>query len=609
MKRRFTLFLILFAVSIIVPTIIILIINFRNYSINNAHDKAKILATTVKDGLTVHMVNGIMDKRNMFLAKIKHLPSVKNLKILRSKTVEKQFGKSFESYQNIDSLEKEVLTTGKEKSAVHEDIDRAYLKIVIPYTASALDSPNCLQCHKAKEGEVLGAISMTFDISDVRREAVASIIKIILFTIVISFIGLYLVNRYTQDYMNFFDRLKSVLQAAYNGDYSKKLFAKGAKDIEEISRWLNALFEKIEHSLQCIQKNVHYFIDYKSKEKDSLLAIEELVQELAAIYKFKNIVEQDGNRYQIYEKIVELVKNKFKCNRFMFFEIDTSSKKRTLLYSSTQNIICEAAEDDITLCRAFATNSMINSDKYLHICPAVEEEKVFYICFPVKITEKITLLFSFLPQNKEEYFHTKEMIENFKNYIEVAKPVIETKLLVDELQEWSMKDRMTGAYNRRFLDIFVQKNVPQALRTQTPYSIMMLDIDHFKMVNDTYGHDAGDKVIKELVNTIMHNIRESDIVVRFGGEEFLILMYNCKKEDAAKVAQKIKESFKKRKIDVGKGLISKSVSIGISEFPTDTSHFWQAIKFADVALYKAKQEGRDKIVLFDESMLQKDKEY
>ena len=127
-------------------------------------------------------------------------------------------------------------------------------------------------------------------------------------------------------------------------------------------------------------------------------------------------------------------------------------------------------------------------------------------------------------------------------------------------------------------------------------------LDFFKQTNDVYGHDVGDQVLKEAANIIKKNVRSSDIVIRYGGEEFLVLLTDTKPEDSVTVAEKIRERIEETKVKITGGFIQKTISIGVSEFPADTQNFWEAIKYADVALYKAKERGRNKVLKFIEEM-------
>jgi diguanylate cyclase (GGDEF)-like protein len=189
-----------------------------------------------------------------------------------------------------------------------------------------------------------------------------------------------------------------------------------------------------------------------------------------------------------------------------------------------------------------------------------------------------------------------------EQYIKEALSVIEAKKLMNTLQESALKDSLTGLYNRRFLQEYTETLIAGVLRRGKSVGLMMCDLDFFKQVNDLYGHNVGDNVLKETCEIIKKCIRSSDLVIRFGGEEFLVLMLDINGGETSQIADKIRETIEKTKIKVSDGIIKKTISIGISEFPTDAESFWQAIKFADVALYRAKDSGRNKVVRFTPDM-------
>ena len=130
------------------------------------------------------------------------------------------------------------------------------------------------------------------------------------------------------------------------------------------------------------------------------------------------------------------------------------------------------------------------------------------------------------------------------------------------------------------------------------------------MVNDTYGHDVGDKVIVALSKVLKDSIRDADLAIRYGGEEFLIMLSNAADEGILQVAQKIHSAFAKLSFDVGGGeMLKKTISIGIAKFPTDADTIWKCIKYADTALYEAKNTGRNKIVEFKPEMFKSWEEF
>ena len=145
----------------------------------------------------------------------------------------------------------------------------------------------------------------------------------------------------------------------------------------------------------------------------------------------------------------------------------------------------------------------------------------------------------------------------------------------------------------------------QVKREQKTYSVLMLDIDYFKSINDTYGHDTGDKVIIKVGELLKETIRESDLAIRYGGEEFVLMLYNADENGTQKVAKNIHEQFSQIMFDVGHGKsIHKTISIGIANFPNDGDTLAGGIKLADTALYKAKTTGRNKIVTYSADMIE-----
>jgi len=127
------------------------------------------------------------------------------------------------------------------------------------------------------------------------------------------------------------------------------------------------------------------------------------------------------------------------------------------------------------------------------------------------------------------------------------------------------------------------------------------------MVNDTHGHDIGDKAIQAVAKILQENIREADIAFRFGGEEFLLLLYQCDAQMVEQIANKIRILFEKTPIRANNGVtFYKTLSVGVSFFPSDADSLWKCIKFADIALYKAKESGRNCVKCFTPEMMESD---
>lgn len=165
----------------------------------------------------------------------------------------------------------------------------------------------------------------------------------------------------------------------------------------------------------------------------------------------------------------------------------------------------------------------------------------------------------------------------------------------NHLQQEANYDHLTGLLNRRSFGILVGKALALSVRHQHSLSTITFDIDHFKSVNDTYGHDVGDKAIQHVSDLIKNNTRVSDSVARFGGEEFVILLPETKQEDAVKLAEKIRLKIEESPLSIEKGVLEITVSAGVSQRQAEDKTFDDVLKRADTALYDAKNTGRNKV--------------
>jgi diguanylate cyclase (GGDEF)-like protein len=200
--------------------------------------------------------------------------------------------------------------------------------------------------------------------------------------------------------------------------------------------------------------------------------------------------------------------------------------------------------------------------------------------------------------NKNIYLDEKKIyFKEFKSLVTVINSMIKNRIKNEKkLEELTNKDPLTGAYNRRYFYDISQKLIAISKREHKPLSLAIIDIDNFKNINDTYGHDIGDEVIKALVNSINESIRESDILVRFGGEEFIILLPNISIEQTSIVMEKVRNNVQQLKLQGS--TISFTISGGVSEY-IDTDTIDTIVKRADENLYKAKKSGKNKILSSD----------
>ena len=182
---------------------------------------------------------------------------------------------------------------------------------------------------------------------------------------------------------------------------------------------------------------------------------------------------------------------------------------------------------------------------------------------------------------------------------ELAKRNREAALLREKLHEQAMRDRLTGLYNRHYVQEWFGLELLRAQRHGRPVAAIMLDIDHFKRFNDSFGHEAGDLVLRELAGALGRSTRGSDVASRYGGEEFLVLLPECPFDAALRRAERMREEVAKLELRYDdRPLGPVTVSLGVAVFPDHASESEELLRHADEALYLAKQTGRNRVVAY-----------
>ena len=188
----------------------------------------------------------------------------------------------------------------------------------------------------------------------------------------------------------------------------------------------------------------------------------------------------------------------------------------------------------------------------------------------------------------------------------IAKPFVKEELIcrvnnlieamenINQIADFANKDFLTGVYNRRYFYDDMNEYLAYAEERAEPYAVAMLDIDHFKQINDTYGHDGGDRALKTLAKKLIDETKKCDLVARFGGEEFCIVLKNVSNEEAVKFFVNLRASIANCKVQLKKEQIKFTVSIGVA-FSRSDYRLDELLELADEALYRAKENGRNRV--------------
>ncbi|MFN3813057.1 MAG: diguanylate cyclase [Aquificaceae bacterium] len=578
---------------------------FRSQVLESAKSKALTISELVRDTLTSYMVMGVMDRRDEFLSRVREIEGVEDIRVIRGKRVINQFGQGTNLEVPKDEIEKAVLKSGKPKEILKESFGSVKYKIVIPYKIDPIKGTNCLQCHKAQPGEVLGAISLTMDFTQIRNASLKIFFWI--FIILLAAFGsiFFSVNSILTKITKLLKDTTEAVRLIGEGKFNHDIKTGMGYEARHLAENFKSACHRLYNNLSSIEDKVIAMIGYSSlKTGDVLSDTSKVVDELLNIYKFKKTIEKDKTRADVYRRIIQIFEDYMSLENFSFYDVERKKNRiQPIHVEGAQSWCNDVIFEKVDECRAVRTGLDVDSREFPCICPnfvdqsACREKKLYHYCIPIYVGGSVQYVMQLVYEPEMEPF-VNLIIPYIKSYLEEATPILEAKTYMDVLREQSLRDQLTGLYSRRFLDEIIDHIVAQIKRRDTTLGILMVDVDYFKQVNDTYGHDVGDKVLKDTANILSKSVRESDIVVRFGGEEFMVLLMDVEKGKAEEIAEKIRKAVENHMIEVFGTVLKKTVSIGVSEFPTDSDKIWQCIKFADVALYKAKEFGRNQVVRF-----------
>ncbi|MBA2652734.1 MAG: diguanylate cyclase [Tatlockia sp.] len=236
-------------------------------------------------------------------------------------------------------------------------------------------------------------------------------------------------------------------------------------------------------------------------------------------------------------------------------------------------------------------------------------DSLSYFCIPLLAQNDVIGLLHMLIIDSEnsseeeilELYKTHELL--IKNLAAQLALAIANIQLRETLKTRSIRDPLTGLYNRMYLSEFLERDLQRSKRENAPVFIVMMDIDYFKKLNDNYGHDAGDMVLKDLGQLLQDNIRGSDIICRYGGEEFLLILYDTNFDIGHERVEKLRILISQLEVSLRGTILDRiTASFGLAIFPKDGTSVETLITAADRALYQSKKNGRNQVTVYNKSM-------
>lgn len=608
---KVSLFFTVLATALIIVLVAISLYSFRAFSIASATEHIRTAAEMVRVDLTEAMINGVISKRESFLRRLMEVQGLKEARVVRGPLVQHQFGEGLAQESAKDDLERQVLRSGKPAYELLEDNGETIFRGTVPFIASSHGSPNCLQCHLVPEGTVLGAVTMTMSIDYLKQKALLTVAGITGAVAFFALVMVLLLRRLIRPVADTANNVEHAVQQALKGNFRSHVEQYTKDEIGQIATDLNRLLGFLDTGLNKIGGHVAQLTNRTPGSDENLLtATIDMVEGLTKAAHFKQAIEEDESKVEIYRRLADTLGEEFGLTEFSLYELASTKNQMTpMVVDGKSDAACRWCDPQILVrpeaCRARRTGHVVDGLVAPGLCLAFDLPEDApgrqHICFPIIQSGMVgSVLQLVVPEERKEQVHAQ--VPYIQVYLRETAPVLEAKRLMETLRESTLRDPMTGLNNRRFLEEYVETLVSNVQRRGSHLAILMLDLDYFKMVNDTYGHDAGDTVLKALAKVLRQAVRSSDMVIRYGGEEFMILLVDAGGSEGERIAENIRLAVEQLKVPVGTTSLSKTISIGISDFPGDSDTFWQTVKFADVALYRAKETGRNRVVRFSPEM-------
>lgn len=600
---------------------VVTIKSFNYFSLNTIREQGRMAADMLRITLTEQMRTGVIDEREMLVKRMSTIPGLVDVRVLRGEPVIRQFGDGKDGEIAKLDMEKRVLATGKWEEDVVRINDASTYRITIPYVASSTGELNCMQCHDVPEGSINGAVTLGFSLEELERSELFAIAPIVVLLLMFALALGYFLKRLFRPIVDTAESLKAVVGSAQMGDFTGRINSTTNDEIGEIAHQTNSLMDTLEQSMGKISTSIGSLGDFSQRGGDQNLLNHtvHVVDEMVGAARFKQAVENDLDLGEIFIRIRRVMSDHFGLRRFTLYRIEGDNQMMKPVFVEGVDRDGELWCDQEILacsesCRAKRTAACVSSINSPHICTryaggARGGDDFVHICIPMMLSGRVGGVLQMVLSGEELKRHP-DIEQTASIYLNEAAPVIEARQLMQSLKDTAMRDPMTGLYNRRFLEDYIEVLAANTVRQGTTLGVLMVDVDFFKQVNDTYGHDVGDQVIKGLAGLLKEQVRTSDMAIRFGGEEFMVLLPDTDAEGCMLLAERIRKAMEATQFSTPQGPLNKTLSVGIALFPGEKNEgFWATVKFADIALYQAKEQGRNRTLMFNASMWNESGEY
>lgn len=329
-------------------------------------------------------------------------------------------------------------------------------------------------------------------------------------------------------------------------------------------------------------------------------------EELGSIKRFSEAVTECTSESEVYDHILHALRDRFHPNQVVIFKL--RPEEDFLEAVSSLNPLPATVQEWPVIegkhsCKAvrMGRSFRVNDVSVEPLCPskfALPTEGSYY-CAPLIAGG---LIIGAVRLEGESGFWTPERESLLESYLSTSASVLSTLQLLQTMREQANIDPLTGLYNRRFCKDYARKLMAMARRKDTALGFIMLDLDHFKEINDMYGHEVGDRILKQFARTVTQSMRETNLTARLGGEEFVVLLPDTGASACQVVAERIRRAVAHMNMPQikGKNLPQITVSLGIAVYPEHGRTLEEMLQSSDRALYESKRAGRNRATLYVE---------
>lgn len=579
----------------------------------NAHEKGLLSVQMIRTAvLSIDSSKGHPINSGALMQQFRSLPGLLEVRMIRGAAVSNQFGPSHSGSEPVDGTETTMLRSGTRSQVIREIDGHEVLHFNGPLKAKNYKGNNCLQCHHVPIGTVLGGISVQVDLSDELHLARVLPLYAFLF---FGCCGLFLavvLRRFSTPISHTATQIADAMEHGERGDFTHRLhdISTATDEVRQIVESSNAFFTTLQRNIGGIASEIEMITGHLPDTcHGNMIARAKYGVELMLFSnRLKRSLEEDRNLEEAYTRLAHVLHDEFHLQHFGIFESASNPEamKPLVQVGIPQDWIADTADHSVcppTLNGASPDGHIVNVSAHPDACcrtcgQANHDPALLHFCVPIKDSEETRTVIAIL-YKKTQAKQMHDVLARLSYVLRVITPELHSKRLLKILKDISVRDPLTGMFNRRFLDEIKPGLVASVNRRNTTLGVMVCDIDHFKQVNDTYGHETGDVVLKGIAELFRNEMRDSDYVIRLGGEEILVLLMDADREKTVEIAERLRTKVSRRTFKVTNCILSKTVSIGVAIFPEDSSSLLDTIQCADQAVYQAKHQGRNQVVVFE----------